>query len=199
MACILFWSFAVRIHDSQAYRKMIVTRERISRILELREILSEKYYRQSKLVSTLSMLLLSVVSWGVFLAWSPQKWASRYKKWVRNPDLNACDNVNCDGFREASCTSTDNTTYLFKYLCQTALFDFRLFSIETCSLGSLLRSLTLSNHYWLHSASEGQRLPSIRSPAYCAPKTDWTKRKSGGVLLLLSKREGETFSQLTFK
>ena len=30
----------MRVHDSQAYRKMDVTRERISRILELREILS---------------------------------------------------------------------------------------------------------------------------------------------------------------
>ena len=39
MACILLWSSAVRVHDSQAYRKMAVTRERISRILELREIL----------------------------------------------------------------------------------------------------------------------------------------------------------------
>ena len=40
MACILLWSSAVRVHDSQAYRKMDVTRECISRILELREILS---------------------------------------------------------------------------------------------------------------------------------------------------------------
>ena len=39
MACILFGSSAVRVHDSQAYRKMDVTRERISRILEMREIL----------------------------------------------------------------------------------------------------------------------------------------------------------------
>ena len=39
MACIHLWSSAVRAHDSQAYRKMDVTRERISRILELREIL----------------------------------------------------------------------------------------------------------------------------------------------------------------
>ena len=39
MACILLWSSAARVHDSQAYRKMDVTRERISRILELREIL----------------------------------------------------------------------------------------------------------------------------------------------------------------
>ena len=38
MACILLWSSAVRVHDSQAYRKMDVTRERISRISELREI-----------------------------------------------------------------------------------------------------------------------------------------------------------------
>ena len=33
------WSSAVRVQDSQAYRKMNVTWERISRILELREIL----------------------------------------------------------------------------------------------------------------------------------------------------------------
>ena len=39
MACILLWSFAVRVQDSHAYRKMDVTREHISRILELREIL----------------------------------------------------------------------------------------------------------------------------------------------------------------
>ena len=39
MACILPWSCAVRVHDSQAYRKMDMTRERISCILELREIL----------------------------------------------------------------------------------------------------------------------------------------------------------------
>ena len=40
MACILLWSSAVRVLDSQAYRKVDVTREHISRILELREILS---------------------------------------------------------------------------------------------------------------------------------------------------------------
>ena len=39
MVCILLWSSAVRVHDSQAYRKMNVTRERTSRILEVREIL----------------------------------------------------------------------------------------------------------------------------------------------------------------
>ena len=39
MACILLWSSAVRVHDSKAYTKMDVTRERISCILELREIL----------------------------------------------------------------------------------------------------------------------------------------------------------------
>ena len=39
MACILLWSSAVGVHDSQAYKKMDVTRERISGILELREIL----------------------------------------------------------------------------------------------------------------------------------------------------------------
>ena len=35
MACILLRNSAVKVHDSQAYRKMGVTRERISRILEL--------------------------------------------------------------------------------------------------------------------------------------------------------------------
>ena len=39
MACILLLSSAVRVHDLQAYRKMDVTRERISRVLGLREIL----------------------------------------------------------------------------------------------------------------------------------------------------------------
>ena len=39
MACILLWSSAVRVHDSHAYRKMDGTKERISCILELREIL----------------------------------------------------------------------------------------------------------------------------------------------------------------
>ena len=39
MARILLWSSAVRVHDSQAYRKTNVTRERISRILDPREIL----------------------------------------------------------------------------------------------------------------------------------------------------------------
>ena len=39
MACILLCSSAVRVHDSQAYRKMDVTREHISCILEMREML----------------------------------------------------------------------------------------------------------------------------------------------------------------
>ena len=39
MARILLCTSAVRDHDSQAYRKMDVTRERISRILKLKEML----------------------------------------------------------------------------------------------------------------------------------------------------------------
>ena len=39
MARILLCSFAVRVHDSQTYRNMDVTKERISLILELREML----------------------------------------------------------------------------------------------------------------------------------------------------------------
>ena len=37
MACILLWKSAVRVRDSQAYRKIDVTRECISRILEWRD------------------------------------------------------------------------------------------------------------------------------------------------------------------
>ena len=37
MACILLWSSAVRVHDSQAYSRMDVTRKRISCGLGLRE------------------------------------------------------------------------------------------------------------------------------------------------------------------
>ena len=37
MACILLCSSAVSVHDSQAYRKMNVTRERISRILKTKQ------------------------------------------------------------------------------------------------------------------------------------------------------------------
>ena len=39
MACILLSNSAVWVHDSQAFRKMDVTRERIGSILELRKIL----------------------------------------------------------------------------------------------------------------------------------------------------------------
>ena len=39
MARILLCSSAVRVHDSQAYRKMDVTRDQIGRILELKEML----------------------------------------------------------------------------------------------------------------------------------------------------------------
>ena len=39
MAGILLWSSVVRVHDSQACRKMDVTRERISHVLELRGVL----------------------------------------------------------------------------------------------------------------------------------------------------------------
>ena len=38
MAFMLLWNSSVRIYESQAYMKLDVTRERISRILELTEI-----------------------------------------------------------------------------------------------------------------------------------------------------------------
>ena len=39
MACMVLWNSAVRVHDSQAYRKVDVTRVCVSRILEMGEIL----------------------------------------------------------------------------------------------------------------------------------------------------------------
>ena len=39
MACILLWNSTVKVHGSQAYRNMDVTRERISRIMKLRKTL----------------------------------------------------------------------------------------------------------------------------------------------------------------
>ena len=43
MACILLWSSAVRVHDSQAYRKTDVTRERIKRVLCLLILNKERF------------------------------------------------------------------------------------------------------------------------------------------------------------
>ena len=63
MACILLWSSAVRVHESQAYSKTDVTRERIIPILEQKKML----------VSTLSMLLSSVLSWRISQVWSPRQ------------------------------------------------------------------------------------------------------------------------------
>ena len=59
MACILLCS-AVRVHDSQAYRKMDVTRERISHILELREIL-RSFQTEEKLEMVTSFKYLGSV------------------------------------------------------------------------------------------------------------------------------------------
>ena len=78
MACILLWGSVMRVHDSQAYRKMDVTRERISRVFELRKILLS-----IQTGSALSMLLLSVLSWRVSQAWMVKVITeSRYLKLV---------------------------------------------------------------------------------------------------------------------
>ena len=50
MARILLCSSAVRVHESQTYRKMDVTRECISRILELREILLSIQFISANLI-----------------------------------------------------------------------------------------------------------------------------------------------------
>ena len=68
MACILLWSSAVRVHDSQVYRKMEVTRERISCILELREQLLS-FQTGFNLINAAA----SVLPWRVPLAWSPRQ------------------------------------------------------------------------------------------------------------------------------
>ena len=62
MACILLWSSAVRVHDSQAYRKMDVTRERISRVLELREILLSIQIGFSRVNAAVACAILESIS-----------------------------------------------------------------------------------------------------------------------------------------
>ena len=61
MACILLWSSAVRVHDSQAYKKMDVTRERISCILELTGILMS-FQTGFSLVNTAVCAILESIS-----------------------------------------------------------------------------------------------------------------------------------------
>ena len=55
----LLCTSAVTVHDSQAYRKMDVTRERISRIMELREILLT-FQTGFKLVGVVYAILESI-------------------------------------------------------------------------------------------------------------------------------------------
>ena len=59
MACILFWNSVVRVHDSQANRKMNVTRERFSRIMELREIFLS--FQTDLCVLTLVVVVVPVI------------------------------------------------------------------------------------------------------------------------------------------
>ena len=61
MACILLLSSAVRVQDSQAYRKMDVTRKHISHILELREILQSFSGLEPSSVITEPMYLKLVI------------------------------------------------------------------------------------------------------------------------------------------
>ena len=66
MACILLWSSAVRVHNSQACRNMDVTREHISRILELREIILS-IQTDFNLVNA---AVVCVLSWRVSQIWN---------------------------------------------------------------------------------------------------------------------------------
>ena len=62
MACILLWSSAVRVYDSQAYKKMDVTTEHISRILELREILLSIQIGFSLVIASVVCAILESIS-----------------------------------------------------------------------------------------------------------------------------------------
>ena len=68
MACIFLWSPVVRVHDSLAYRKTDVTREHMRLSWNWK-----KYSCQFKLVSSLSVLLSSGLSWRVSKAWNPHQ------------------------------------------------------------------------------------------------------------------------------
>ena len=52
----------MRVHDSQAYRKMDVTRERISRILELREMLLSIQTGFSLVIAAVVCVILESIS-----------------------------------------------------------------------------------------------------------------------------------------
>ena len=52
----------MKVHDSQAYRKMDVTRERISRILELREILLSIQTGFSRVNAAVACAILESIS-----------------------------------------------------------------------------------------------------------------------------------------
>ena len=62
MACSLLWSSAVRVPDSQVYRKMDVAREHISRILELREILLSIHIGFSPVNAAVACAILESIS-----------------------------------------------------------------------------------------------------------------------------------------
>ena len=64
IAGILLWSSAVRVRDSLAYRKMDVTRERFSYILELEELLLS-FKTGFNLVSAADVcaILESILAW----------------------------------------------------------------------------------------------------------------------------------------
>ena len=70
MACILLWSSAVRVHDSQVYRKMDVTRERISCILEPKEILLSL---QTDFILVNAAVVSAVLAWNQSQAWNPHQ------------------------------------------------------------------------------------------------------------------------------
>ena len=68
MACILLWSSAVRVHDSQTYTKMDMTRKCISRSYlgaERNTLVNPNWFQPCQ--------CCSVLSWRVSQAWNPHQ------------------------------------------------------------------------------------------------------------------------------
>ena len=65
----IFLSFAVRVHDSKAYRKIDVIRERISRILELTEMFLSFQTGFSLVIAAVVCAVLKYLRFGALIGY----------------------------------------------------------------------------------------------------------------------------------
>ena len=83
-ACVLFSNSAVKVHDSQAYRNMQMTRERISFTFDPRDMLLSRQTGSSFVRAAVACAILERTSG---LEPSPETTAPRYLKLVTEPNF----------------------------------------------------------------------------------------------------------------